>query len=430
MQLKNKKNINQLLALATCSLLGDAAITDVKAEEVDDWKVNTAVLFYAEDDDRVTAIETVTNLTKQVKEDETWSLRLTTDTLTGASPNGATASDIAQTFTSASGNNAYTTPAGAIPLDHEFRDTRIGLDGNWSKRWSELLSSDFGFTFSNEYDYRSVGINGMLSFDTNQKNRTWQAGFAYADDSIDPVGGVPIPLLMRFPPDPSDILDGNDGYGSSESKTTLDVILGVTQVFGKNTLGQFTYSYSDIDGYQNDPYKLISVVDGDTGSTLFYLNESRPDTRQKHSIYAGLKHLTANKNVFSPSIRYFTDDWGIDSFTVNMKYRFNLNDKQYIEPHVRYYSQSAADFYNHSLVNIDGITDTTADYRLAEFDAMTIGAKFGHTFENDSKLEVRLEYYSQNGDDNPIDAIGVQRGLDLFADVNAVILQFNYSISW
>ena len=98
---------------------------------------------------------------------------------------------------------------------------------------------------------------------------------------------------------------------------------------------------------------------------------------------------------------------------------------------MRYYQQSAVDFYRHSLVDGYALSDeVTADYRLVEFDASTVGLKYGYRFESGNELTFRGEYYLQTGDSSPSDAIGIQRDLDLFPDVDAYIFQLGYSFRW
>ena len=130
-------------------------------------------------------------------------------------------------------------------------------------------------------------------------------------------------------------------------------------------------------------------------------------------------------------IVFYTDDWGIDSHTLDLKYRKNLGNERYLEPHIRLYQQSATDFYQHSLTAIPGLGEyASADYRLGEFTATTLGLKYGMKFKNGNDLSLRGEYYLQTGDSNPDNAIGVQKTQDLYPDVNAIILQLNYSFRW
>jgi hypothetical protein len=66
----------------------------------------------------------------------------------------------------------------------------------------------------------------------------------------------------------------------------------------------------------------------------------------------------------------------------------------YLEPHVRYYSQGAADFFHYYLVSGEAVPQyASADTRLAKFHAQTYGTKFGIPFDETSEFNVRIEYY-------------------------------------
>lgn len=121
-----------------------------------------------------------------------------------------------------------------------------------------------------------------------------------------------------------------------------------------------------------------------------------------------------------------TDDWAIDSHTVDVRYRWNFGGDQYIQPHIRYYTQTEADFYQRFLVDAQPTPQfASADRRLGNFDGLTIGLKYGRVLKNGNPFNVRLEYYNQSGDAGP--GIGNLNNFDLFPDVGAVILQFGYS---
>ena len=291
-----------------------------------------------------------------------------------------------------------------------------------------MIRSSLGAAFSKEFDYQSISVNGLLSYDFNNRNTTLQTGLSFASDTIDPVGGVPLPFrAMAEPGEDQNVEEG------TEDRTTTDLLLGVTQVIDKKTVGQLSYSFSNSSGYHTDPYKILSLVDGTTGETLEndgYVFENRPDKRQKHSLYGSIKHHFIN-DIAEASYRFYTDDWGINSNTLDLKYRKNLSNERYLEPHLRLYQQSAADFYQHSITALpDSGEFASADYRLGEFNATTLGLKYGMKLKNGNDLSVRGEYYLQTGDSNPDDAIGVQKDQDLYPKVNAIILQLNYSFRW
>ena len=174
-----------------------------------------------------------------------------------------------------------------------------------------------------------------------------------------------------------------------------------------------------------DPLPRVPTP-GVEGPSHEYRFESRPDERTKHSLFTQAKYFM-NGKVLDVSYRYMTDDWEIDSHTLDTRFRWPLSDTRFLEPHVRYYSQSAAEFYRVALV--DGETPpafASADYRLGDFDAITLGMKYGWQTGRGSDMSVRLEYYMQDGEPPAEQVIGNQADRDLYPDLDAVILQFSY----
>lgn len=430
---ENAKTITSALAAATCTLLGGVTPAPVMAQEEPKWEFNSSLLYYGEDADRVEDLSIAILAKRDFLDERFLTLGLTVDTLTGATPNGAIQQTSPQTFTRPSGNSVFTTPAGTLPLDDTFRDTRVALSANWQQPLGRLYRLSVGASASDEYDYLHLGVNATVSRDFNQRNTTVSAGLAFASDLIDPVGGTPTPLTSML-----DVGDLSNRLGEQD-KDIADLVLGVTQVFSRNLVIQASYSLSNSSGYLNDPYKIVSVVDGITGDTVArtptpgidgpsheFIFENRPDKRTKHSFYTQAKYYMSG-NVLDASYRYMTDDWGIDSQTFDVRYRWPISDQRYLEPHVRFYSQTDADFYQIGVV--DGVAMpafASSDYRLGNFDATTVGFKYGWETHNGNSMSVRLELYQQRGSIPTDKQFGNQIGLVRFPDMDAIIAQFSY----
>jgi len=432
---KNSRSVSATLAAATCALLGTSAATPVDAQEEPKWDFNTSLLYYGEDNDRVQDASFKSLARRLFADDRYLSIGLTVDALTGATPNGAIRQDIAQTFTRPSGKSAYSVPAGDLPLDDTFRDTRVALTAGWQQPAGEKGLVSVGLSASKEYDYLHTGINASYAHDFNKRNTTVSAGFAFAKDSIEPVGGAPNGLTPML-----DVDDTSNRLGD-EDKDVLDLVLSVTQVISRDLVVQANYSFSRSEGYLNNPYKVLSLVDGDTGDTLpivpgpeggpsgQFLFEHRPDERTQHSIYGQAKY-NMNGKVLDASYRYMTDDWEIDSHTIDLRYRFPMSEKSYLEPHLRYYTQSEAEFYELSLDSSQALPMyASSDYRLGNFDAITAGVKYGWKTRNDHDMSLRVELYMQSGSVPAGQLIGNQAGRDNFPDLNALIVQFSYRFS-
>ena len=429
----SKKSISATLATATCALLGNVITQPVQAQEEPGWDFNTSLLYYGEDANRVQDLSVSVLARRTFYDDKFLTMGLTVDSLTGATPNGGIHQSVAQTFTTASGNNIYTVPANTLPLDSEFLDTRVAVSGNWQQPLGRLSQFNVGLSASKEYDYLHLGMNVKLSRDFNQRNTTVSAGLAFSSDTIDPVGGAPMSLTSMM-----DVGDLSNRMGEQD-KEVVDVVLGVTQVISKNLLVQMNYSFSDSSGYLNDPYKIVSIVDAVTGDVVprtptpgvdgpshEYVFEGRPDQRTKHSLFTQAKYFMGGK-VLDASYRYMTDDWDIDSHTLDVRYRWPMGDSRYLEPHLRYYTQTDASFHQVGIVDGAALPAyATNDYRLGNFDAITVGLKYGWTTKNDNKMSVRVELYQQNGSIPAEKLFGNQVGQVQAPDLNAVILQFSY----
>jgi hypothetical protein len=456
MQLNHKKapiNIKAALTIATSALLGtlpviahaaDDTTTPAKAQQESSWDFESAFLYYSESD-RVSAAEAVISAKKTFENEEVLNLKLTIDSLTGASATGAAAQPNVQTFTRPSGKGSYQTQAGKTPLDDTFKDTRVQLNAQWTQPLAENYTGSAGVHISKEYDYLSLGVNGNLAYDFNNKNSTFSVGLSYFQDTFTPEGGIPVAFASM----PS-AYDNDDEYGideesedetvnsagktafnatrrtDSDDKTTADIMFGFTQVINRRMITQFNYSYSKVDGYLSDPFKMLSLVNSE-GIAQDYLYENRPDSRVKQSVFAQTKYHF-EQNVIDISYRYMWDDWAIDSHTIDSRLRIPLSRHSYIEPHFRFYQQSAADFYQPFLAQSNAIPEfASADYRIGEMSAYTLGVKYGIKLSDGNDLSFRLEYYRQDPKNSGYQAPGALAEVDLYESVDAIIAQVSYS---
>lgn len=422
MQLKKKKpmlsagsvgNISGVLAAATCSLIGLSAQA---AESGDGWKVDAALLYYGEQD-RVTAAEPVIAAGKTFADDSELQLKLTVDSLTGASHNGAMVLNQPQTFTSPSGSQ-YQVTSGEVPLDESFKDTRVAFNAQYTRPWTRTLRWTAGMNVSNEYDFQSMGANVGLLWDLNQKNTTLTFAFAHEADTIDAVGGIPDPLTSMPSPTTAVGATTKNTIGSSDTRAVNDFLVGWTQVMTRRWIMQLNYNLSDSSGYHTDPYKVVTVYDPSTDVVDDYLYEGRPDSRTKHAVYwENRYHL--EEDVLALGYRYMTDDWGVNSHTLDASWRHEMGNGWYLQPHLRYYTQTAADFWYEYVTpaQVPALQEASGDYRLGNLDDMTYGLKFGRKLSRGREWNARVEMFQQSGDTDA-------------AELDALITQVGYTFYW
>ncbi|MGH7869266.1 MAG: DUF3570 domain-containing protein, partial [Candidatus Dormibacteraceae bacterium] len=421
MQLKPEATaLRRRLMVASCALLGASAAraqeTSGKGlvDELLQWQLQSALSYYHEDG-RIQAIEPVVNVSRDLSDGGKLAFDGTFDALSGSSPNGALTSRTPNTFASpsaksfSSARHLYTVGSGQLPVDPNYSDARFAGGAQWTLPLTRLTRTTVGGKFSYEDDFYSLSLNASLEHDFNEKNTTVSIGINDENDAIRPIGGTPVALSNYA-------LFQKTG---NQSKNGAGALVGLTQVMSRHWLTDLSLSVDRFSGYLNDPYKIASIVDPN-GDTTGYLYENRPGSRTRRSVYWE-NRVGGNRSSATVSVRYMRDNWGIGSETAQLRIRvWNGPKDQYLEPTVRWYRQTAADFYK-AWIPISEATDlsyVSSDYRLGAFHAFTYGVKYGMSLSDrfgrqNAEFTVRAEYYRQTMEDR-MAGPGSLQGLNLY----------------
>ena len=226
-------------------------------------------------------------------------------------------------------------------------DTRTDVSVT-TRYYYDRGNAGFNYTRSDEDDYQSDAISLDASLNSADGLRTYSGAISASQDDIEPTqGSVPTNTLK-------------------DEKDIRSAWIGVTQIVSQRAIVKFGLSYTYRDGFLTDPYKL---------------HDKRPDQRKEWAASAGYRHFFIDANAaLHADYRYFDDDWGISSHTVDLAWHQNLGNSTRLIPFLRYYTQDKADFF-------DNIADLEAryyadDYRLSAFGAITAGLRAQHEFGN------------------------------------------------
>ena len=108
-------------------------------------------------------------------------------------------------------------------------------------------------------------------------------------------------------------------------------------------------------------------------------NELLPDTRFKVAIGGRLNSYISQAFVLRTYYRYYSDDWGIKSNTLNLELPVKVSSSFTIYPSYRFYSQTAADHFAPYEQNISTQEFYTSDYDLSKFNANQYGIGVNYT---------------------------------------------------
>jgi hypothetical protein len=229
------------------------------------------------------------------------------DIITGASP---------QLVTNLSGKPVQTVSGASISDRRKTWDVKIG------RRFGDFTLSGSHYS-SREDDYISsaYGVEGRL--DLNDKLTTVTAGFSRSDDRV------------RSHDDPT--LD--------QPRDTDLYLVGISQVLSPVAVVQSTVSYSRGSGWYNDPYKFTLTFYPDSIPVL--MPDRRPSERDQWAWTTRYRrHFPSARNTLQVEYRYYHDDWGIDAHTLEVGVHHDFDETWALRPALRYYTQSAADFYS------------------------------------------------------------------------------------
>jgi hypothetical protein len=421
MQLENQRGPSALrnrLGAAACLLLTAAMPAPAKGDATADakWQFDGSGLLYAEKG-RTRVVEPIARITRLFAGGQSLSAQLALDAITGASPSGALPSGRVQTTTTPSGN-VRTIAADQIPTS-SFSDARGALDVEWLTPLGGHYTSTTGAHFSREKDYQSVGGNARFAVETMQRLTTLTVGAGYNRDTVIPTGGIPIGLS-----------DGNSTAGvSSEAKRVTSGMAGVSRILTRRWMIGVNVSRSIERGYLTEPYKVVSLLNPLYGTADGELTEKRPSSRARMDVLtSSVYHLT--DDVLYLSHRYYWDDWKVRSHTIDVKYRHELENQAFVQPHVRFYRQTPADFYKLGLIKGSVLPAyATSDYRIGPLRTLTVGATYGFHVQNyPGDWSIRGELIRQWGDNHPSDAIGAQRDFNQFPALNIGSVVVTYTL--
>lgn len=181
------------------------------------------------------------------------------------------------------------------------------------------------YRYSTENDYWSHGGVGTVSVDMFEKNTTLAlSGFG----SSDTVGRAGWPTFRR-------------------PQSSIGARLSLSQVLGRNAVGQVSWETTHIGGYQASPYRFVAIGGQGTcaGSGELCVPESHPNERLRHAL--GLQERTALGRHASLGLlyRFYFDDWEIMSHTIEPDLSFVLGDRGSLALTHRFYTQDSAYFY-------------------------------------------------------------------------------------
>lgn len=242
-------------------------------------------------------------------------------------------------------------------------DTRIYPSINWTMENEKKGSTiGAGLSFSNEFDYTSIGANISLAQKTKNKTGEISAKISAYLDQVTLI--YPIELRAGGQQDHDD-----DHYGTS-ARNSINAEMGYSQIINKNLQLSFSGELVYQDGYLSLPFHRVFFND----NTVHI--EKLPSTRLKVPLAFRANYFAGDKLIFRSWYRNYHDDWGIKSNALQLETVYKITPFFSVTPFYRFYQQSAADHFagykEHTAVD----EFYTSNYDLSKFNSHFYGAGF------------------------------------------------------
>ena len=140
--------------------------------------------------------------------------------------------------------------------------------------------------------------------------------------------------------------------------------------------------FSDVENYFIGNASHINNYTSPENRSVFQLAddiERLPSTRFKLPVGMRFNYYINETFVLRSYYRYYFDDWGISSHTASVELPIKISQKFTLYPSYRYYTQTAADYFNTFDNHLSTSEFYTSDYDLSGFDANQFGFGISYT---------------------------------------------------
>ena len=263
-------------------------------------------------------------------------------------------------------------------------DIRIYPSVSWNIE-NEKIGSNFGVSasFSNEFDYNSLG--GGINFSKTSKDKNREVALklqAFLD-----TWKVIYPIELRS-------LNNNNEHSPRNS---FNGSLSISQVINKRLQALIMIEPAYQHGLLATKYQRVYFTNNSEQS------ETLPENRYKLPIGLRLNYFAGDKIILRSFYRYYTDSWGLNANTFELETPVKVSPFLSISPFYRFYQQSQADYFAPFAQHSVSESYFTSDFDLSKFNSNFFGAGirlappngvFGYSHLRG--LEIRYGHYTRS----------------------------------
>ena len=361
--------------LTKLSLITTLALSSLYAEDY----VSVEFLQYNENDNRVAVSAPTLSLSYDIGTDFNIQANFVNDTVSGGTP-------VWQSDTSSGASGQVNNSSDYVYKNQNFTENRNAGSIILTRRFKNRDELHLGTDFSSESDYQSNSFSAeYMHYTDSSHNRSINAGISGTFNEIiaRPIGAT---IVVND--------DGGSGASQEQTSNSVNLQLGINQILNANSSIKLdAFAIFDA-GYLTNPHGAVVRNYGTNSQKL--VTENRPSKRTAYGI--ALKHITmlGSKISLASNYRYYSDDWNINSHTIEENLYYQWNKNLILGGGGRYYTQTASSFYNGEKNYFTNETYASSDERLSQFNALTYKANIDYKIKKDISYNLGAEFYSQS----------------------------------
>lgn len=248
-----------------------------------------------------------------------------------------------------------------------YNPGRWGLDLGWTHE-TQAIDVSVNAGYGQEFAYRAHNLGFGLSQTLAEGVTQWRLDVQAFNDVI---------RVIRW--------DGSQEPNAHRKTRTANI--GVVQTLTPESALNLSWSHTEQSGFLATSFNSVLV---DNARWI----ETAPDARRRDALSLRYKHAL-EQDAVQLGVGVYCDDWGVDAATLELRYYYELSDRVMLEPQVRFYTQTAADFFAPTFTSVQQFM--TSDPDLGDFNNQSLGLLI-HLFNqrllgNDrARLDLGLNY--------------------------------------
>ncbi len=367
------------------SLLAASLIISANAQAED--YVSVQYMQYDESDNRTSISAPSITINKDFGTDYTLNVSAVADAVSGASP---TAID-----TASGASGPYKRGIGLDPNNISFEnvdyeENRVAGSILLTTRFENRDELTLGISYSSESDFYSYeGSAEYMHWLGDDKNQAISFGLAYQANEI---------LIRECIENYSCEPDANSGASQKETADLINTQVSFLQNINASSYLKSSLFYITESGYLNSPYHNVVRINAGDPALVDVVAEQRPDAREAYGVAFDYANALSDNWSLHANYRFYMDDWGIDSHTLDTNLYYELGDDWIFKLGLRAYTQSEADFYA-DFQNTGSFTNeehASSDERLSSFEAFTYKTGIDYKVSDDLSVNLGANLYDQS----------------------------------